>query len=355
MLAKAVDRLPDVPLQYEPKWDGFRCIVFRDGDDLALTSRNSRPFNRYFPELVGPLLERLPRRCVIDGEIVVPTERGLDFGALQQRIHPAASRVARLAEQQPASFVAFDLLASDDLDLRATPLADRRRALQLALDDPAPSLYLTPSTNDPAQGRRWFAEFEGAGLDGVIAKPLGGSYESDQRGWYKLKPVRTADCVVAGFRWHKNGGVGSLLLGLYDHRGDLHHVGVATSFTKARRSELVDELQPHRARDPGSHPWAAWGDAAAHEGRRLPGGQSRWTGGKDLSWEPLDLALVAEVRYDQLHEARFRHATRFVRWRPDRDPQSCRYDQLIVAAPRMVNELFGSTRDRAGPNGHRHR
>jgi hypothetical protein len=225
MLAKAVDRLPDVPLQYEPKWDGFRCIVFRDGDDLALTSRNSRPFNRYFPELVGPLLERLPRRCVIDGEIVVPTERGLDFGALQQRIHPAASRVARLAEQQPASFVAFDLLASDDLDLRATPLADRRRALQLALDDPAPSLYLTPSTNDPAQGRRWFAEFEGAGLDGVIAKPLGGSYESDQRGWYKLKPVRTADCVVAGFRWHKNGGVGSLLLGLYDHRGDLVHEG----------------------------------------------------------------------------------------------------------------------------------
>ena len=342
MLAKSVDKLPEVPLLYEPKWDGFRCIVFRDGDEITLTSRNERPFNRYFPELLPALGEQLPARCVLDGEIVVPTDRGLDFGALQMRIHPAESRVTMLAERTPSAYVAFDMLALDDVDLRDTPLVERRRALELALDGVTPPVYVTPSSTDEATGLRWFEEFEGAGLDGVIAKPLDGTYLSDQRKWFKLKPVRTADCVVAGFRWHKNEGVGSLLLGLHDHTGKLHNVGVATSFTKARRLELVDELEPLRETDFSRHPWAEWYEAEAHSEQRLPGGQSRWTGGKDLSWEPLRIELVAEVKYDQLQDARFRHATRLVRWRPDRDPESCRYDQLIVAVPRMVGEIFGN-------------
>lgn len=342
MLAKSVDRLPDVPLLYEPKWDGFRCIVFRDDDEVTLTSRNEKPFNRYFPELLPALLEQLPERCVLDGEIIVPTDSGLDFGALQMRIHPAESRVAMLAEQTPSAFVAFDLLALDDIDLRTAPLADRRRALELSLGGVRPPVYLTPSSTDAETGQRWFEEFEGAGLDGVIAKPLDGPYLEDQRKWFKLKPVRTADCVVAGFRWHKNEGVGSLLLGLHDHTGKLHNVGVATSFTKARRIELVDELEPLRESDFSRHPWAEWYDTEAHQTQRLPGGQSRWSGGKDLSWEPLRIELVAEVKYDQLQDSRFRHSTRLVRWRLDREPESCRYDQLIVAVPRMVGEIFGT-------------
>lgn len=340
MLAKAVDKLPDGEFLFEPKWDGFRCLVFRDGDDIRLTSRNERPFNRYFPELLPQLLEQLPDRCIVDGEIVVPTDRGLDFPALQMRIHPAESRVAMLAEQTPSAYVAFDLLALDDVDLRDTPLAERRRALELALDGVTPPVYLTPSSTDAETGRRWFTEFEGAGLDGVIAKPLDGLYLSDQRKWFKLKPVRTADCVVAGFRWHKNEGIGSLLLGLHDHTGTLHNVGVATSFTKARRLELVEELELLRETDFTRHPWSEWYDASQHETQRLPGGQSRWTGGKDLSWEPLRIELVAEVKYDQLEGTRFRHATRLVRWRPDREPASCGFDQLIVAVPRMVGEIF---------------
>ncbi len=350
MLAKAVDRLPDNDYLYEPKWDGFRCIVFRDGDEITLTSRNERPFNRYFPELLPVLRERLPDQCVVDGEIVIPTDRGLDFGALQLRIHPAESRVQMLSEQIPASYVAFDLLALGDVDLRDASCGDRRRALELALADATPPLYLTPSSTEASEGQRWFEEFEGAGLDGVIAKPLGGPYLSDQRKWFKLKPVRTADCVVAGFRWHKNEGVGSLLLGLHDHEGKLHNVGVATSFTKARRLELVDELEPLREDDFSHHPWSEWyrhadgsdDPAEAPPAQRLPGGQSRWTGGKDLSWEPLRIELVAEVKYDQLQDARFRHAARLVRWRPDREPESCRYDQLIVPVPRMIGEVFGS-------------
>jgi ATP-dependent DNA ligase len=340
MLAKAVDKLPDQSLLYEPKWDGFRCIVFRDGDAVTLASRNGRPFNRYFPELQQPLLDHLPQRCVIDGEIVVPTSRGLDFSALQMRIHPAESRVALLAAESPASFVAFDLLALDDTDLRPTPLSERRRKLELALENSAPPIYLTPTSRDKAQGLAWFDEFEGAGLDGVIAKPLDGPYEENRRGWYKLKPVRSADCVVAGFRWHKNEGVGSLLLGLHDNTGKLHNVGVATSFTKTRRMELIEELAPLRPIDFGDHPWVDWESAEAHQGQRLPGGPSRWSAGKDLSWEPLRIDLVAEVKYDQLQDARFRHATRLLRWRPDRSPESCTYAQLIVPAPRLVEEIF---------------
>lgn len=321
---------------YEPKWDGFRCIVFRSGPDIELSSRNERPFNRYFPELLEPLLAQLPPRCVVDGEIVVPDaqDRGLDFDALLQRIHPAESRVRRLAAETPASFVAFDLLALDDRSLLDVPLRERRALLAEVLRAAERPLYLCPSTIDHEVAQRWFVEFEGAGLDGVVAKRLADPYTPDKRTLVKVKHLRTADCVVAGYRIHKDGnGVGSLLLGLHDDDGRLHHVGVAASFTAKRRAELLDELAPLLDGAIEGHPWQDWAEAQAHAEGRLPGAQSRWNAGKDLSWVPIRAERVAEVTFGQLEKGRFRHGSSFLRWRPDRDPASCRYDQLEVADP----------------------
>jgi len=347
MLAKLARELPEPEgLVYEPKWDGFRCIVFRDGDEVELGSRNEKPLTRYFPELPGPLRAGLPDRCVLDGEIVIAGERGLDFEALLQRIHPAESRIKMLAGTTPASFVAFDLLALGDEDLRPAPFAERRAALVAALAGAAPPVHLTPATTDRSVAAQWFDRFEGAGLDGVVAKPLALPYREDQRIMWKVKHARTADCVVAGFRWHKSGGVvGSLLLGLYDGEGTLHHVGVASSFTVARRKELVDELAPYRERALDGHPWAGWAEAmqeAAAPGGRMPGGQSRWNAGRSMEWEPLRPELVAEVAFDHLQGDRFRHATRLERWRPDRDAPSCTYSQLDVAVPEELEAVFGA-------------
>ena len=346
MLAKLSRDLPlSEDLVYEPKWDGFRCIVFRDGDEVELGSRNEKPLNRYFPELMTSLLANLPARCVLDGEIVISSPDGLDFDALLNRIHPAASRVALLAEQTPASYVAFDLLSLGDDDLRSRPFAERRRLLEQALAGSGPPVHLTPMTTDPSVAADWFARFEGAGLDGVVAKGVDLAYVEDKRLMLKVKHDRTADCVVAGFRWHKDGGgVGSLLLGLYDDAGTLHHVGVATSFSVARRTELAAELEPLRAEALDGHPWQGWAEAEAGavEGQRQPGGPSRWNAKKDLSWEPLRIERVAEVGYDALQGDRFRHATKLVRWRPDRDPASCTYAQLERPVPEVLAEVFGA-------------
>ncbi|GAA1996835.1 ATP-dependent DNA ligase [Catenulispora subtropica] len=352
MLAKAVREVPREPgLAYEPKWDGFRCIVFRDGDEVELGSRNDRPLTRYFPELLEPLRQALPPRCVLDGEIVVATEAGLDFDALQNRLHPAASRVRRLAGETPASYVAFDLLALDDRDLTGEPFSARRRMLEGLLGNVVGAVLLTPVTDDPDVAQDWFTRFEGAGFDGVMAKPVDLPYEQDRRVMIKVKHERTADCVVAGFRWHKDGqGVGSLLLGLYDDEGVLHHVGVASSFTAARRRELVDELAPLRENALEGHPWRRWADAQADaqaatqpatSTTRIPGAQSRWAPTKDLTWEPLRPELVAEVRYEHLLSGRFRHGGRLVRFRPDRTPESCTYAQLEQVAPAELASLFG--------------
>jgi ATP-dependent DNA ligase len=339
MLAKLVRELPTGDLLYEPKWDGFRCLVFRDGEELLLQSRNRRPLDRYFPEMRAPLLAQLPERCVLDGELVVPRDGTLDFDALSERIHPAASRVTMLAERTPARFVAFDLLALGDEDLTAHPVADRRARLEQVLSAVEPPLHVSPATTDPATAADWFTRFEGAGLDGVIAKPRRGRYEPGKRTLLKIKQQRTADVVVAGFRWHKDGdGVGSLLLGLYDEEGQLRHIGVASSFAAARRRELVDELAAHRpvdGEDLGGHPWADVGGTAG-----TPRAPSRWNTGKDTSWEPLRLGLVAEVAYEQLQGDRLRHGARFLRWRPDREPDSCRYDQLEVPPPSELADLF---------------
>ena len=346
MLAKLSRDLPlSEDLVYEPKWDGFRCIVFRDGDEVELGSRNEKPLNRYFPELIGALQANLPARCVLDGEIVISSPDGLDFDALLNRIHPAASRVALLAAQTPASFVAFDILALGDDDLRSQPFAARRRLLEEALAGSGPPVHLTPMTTDPSVAADWFARFEGAGLDGVVAKGVDLAYVEDKRLMLKVKHDRTADCVVAGFRWHKDGGgVGSLLLGLYDDAGTLHHVGVATSFSVARRKELAAELEPFRADALDGHPWQGWAEAEAGgvDGQRQPGGPSRWNAKKDLSWEPLRIERVAEVGYDALQGDRFRHATKLVRWRPDRDPASCTYAQLEKPVPEVLAEVFGA-------------
>ncbi|MGC7095483.1 ATP-dependent DNA ligase [Amycolatopsis lurida] len=344
MLAKSVRDVPRGPgVLYEPKWDGFRCIVFRDGDEVELGSRNDRPLTRYFPELVDLLRAALPPRCVVDGEIVVVTGAGLDFDTLQNRLHPAASRVQKLAVETPASFVAFDLLALGDRDLTGEPFAERRRLLASLLSDALSQIVLTPVTDDPAIAEDWFTRFEGAGFDGVMAKPGDLPYEQDKRVMWKVKHERTADCVVAGFRWHKDGeSVGSLLLGLYDESGRLHHVGVASSFTAARRHELVDELAPLRENALAEHPWRDWAEAQAHVGGRMPGGVSRWTGKKDLSWEPLRAEWVAEVRYEHVLAGRFRHGGRLVRFRPDRDPLSCTYAQLEEVAPAELTALFGT-------------
>ncbi len=345
MLAKLARTLPPPEgMIYEPKWDGFRCIVFRDGDEVELGSRKEKPLTRYFPELLDPLRASLPPRCVVDGEIVIATDHGLDFEALLQRIHPAESRIRMLGRQTPASFVAFDLLALDDEDLRGHRFADRRAELERVLEGVRPPVHLTPATGDPAVAEMWFERFEGAGLDGVVAKPVGLPYRENERLMLKVKHQRTADCVVAGFRWHKTGPiVGSLLLGLYDHEGTLHHVGVASAFTVARRKELVDELAPYREDALHGHPWAAWATAVADAGGgRMPGGQSRWNAGKDQSWEPLRPELVVEVAFDHLQGDRFRHATQFVRWRPEREPRSCTYGQLEVVVPEELSVVFGA-------------
>jgi ATP-dependent DNA ligase len=349
MLAKAAKELPDAePGSYwfEPKWDGFRCLVFRDGDEIVLGSRNDKPLTRYFPELLGPLRASLPQRCVVDGEVVVAGPGGLDFGALQQRIHPAESRVERLAAETPAAFVAFDLAALDDESLLAAPLSQRRRLLEAALAEPAPGIHLTPGTFDRAIAADWFSRFEGAGLDGVMAKSAEGRYQPNKRAQLKIKHLRTADCVVAGFREHKNGdGPGSLMLGLYDENANLHHLGVASSFSVARRAELRVELAPFVTDDWSTHPWGRWADQMAHasgEGGRLPGGQSRWNAKKDLSFTPLRPDLVAEVAYERVDGGRFRHSARFQRWRQDRQPQSCTFEQLEVVPAFELQAVFGS-------------
>jgi ATP-dependent DNA ligase len=318
-------------------------VVFRDGPDVELGSRNERPLTRYFPELLEPLLEQLPERCVLDGEIVIPSgdERGLDFDALLQRIHPAESRVRRLAAETPAAIVLFDALAVGDRVLTEEPLAERRHVLQSLLPDPSPPLYLTPASDDPEVARGWFHRFEGAGLDGVVAKRLDGPYTPDKRTMIKVKHERTADCAVAGYRIHKDGkGVGSLLLGLYDDEGTLHHVGVAAGFTAKRRPELLAELQPLTENALEGHPWQRWAEVMAHEEGRMPGAQSRWNAGKDLSWVPIRVERVAEVTFGQLQSGRFRHGVKLLRWRPDRTPSSCTYDQLDVADPVRFDELF---------------
>jgi ATP-dependent DNA ligase len=349
MLAKSVKTLPTAEgYRYEPKWDGFRCIVFRDGDEVELGSRNERPMTRYFPEVVAAVREHLPPRCVVDGEIVIARDGRLDFEALLLRIHPAASRVALLAEQTPASLVAFDLLAVGDESLMEVPFERRRGRLEETLAAAGPPVYLTASTADERLATRWFHTFEGAGLDGVVAKPPDLPYCPDQRVMFKVKHERTADCVVAGFRWHKTSTpeaplLGSLLLGLYDDAGDLQHVGVAASFTAARRAELVTELAPLRENAADGHPWSRWGESGeggSDRPERMPGAQSRWNAGKDLSWELLRPERVVEVRYDHMEGRRFRHTAHVARWRPDREPRSCTYAQLEVPVRYDLSEVL---------------
>lgn len=332
MLAKSVPTIPP-GASYEPKWDGFRSIIFRDGDDVEFGSRNEKPMTRYFPELVEAVKAELPERCVLDGEIVIATGDGLDFEALQQRVHPAVSRVTMLSRKTPASFIAFDLLALGDEDYTGRPFAERRVALERALAGVRPPIHLTPTTDDLDVANRWFVELEGAGLDGVIAKPLHGSYQPDKRVMFKIKHVRTADCVLAGFRWHKTSTesdplVGSLLLGLYNDERKLQHVGVVGAFTAKRRSELVAELAPLLVPEGAEHPWQEWSSASAQEGQRLPGNVSRWNATKDLSFVPLAPERVLEVKYEHMEGTRFRHLAHFVRWRDDRTPESCTYEQL---------------------------
>jgi ATP-dependent DNA ligase len=343
MLAKLAHELPPGDgWLFEPKWDGFRTIVFRAGARVYLQSRELRPLDRYFPELAAPLRAALPERAVVDGEIVIATEAGLDFDALQMRLHPAASRVAKLAAEIPSSFVAFDLLAEGEQDLRSRPQAERRARLEAALAGADGSIHLTPCSRDRVIAEDWFHRFEGAGLDGVIAKHESTTYQPGKRVMIKVKHTRTADCVVGGFRWHKSGPgelVGSLLLGLYDDAGALHHVGFTSSFTAAARRRLAEELAPLRTGALDSHPWQEWGGAAA-DAVRMPGATSRWSQGKDLSWEPVRIARVCEVAYDHLQGDRFRHAATFVRWRPDRAPESCRYDQLEVTPPAELAAIF---------------
>ena len=349
MLAKAADAIPaDEGWLFEPKWDGFRALVFRDGGEIYIQSRDLKPLDRYFPELADPLRAALPDRCVLDGEVVIARDGTLDFEALLLRIHPAASRVRMLAAESPASFVAWDMLALDDEDLRVVPQSERRARLEQVLGAAQPPIHLTPATKDRATAATWFERFEGAGLDGVIAKRLDAPYQPGKRAMLKIKHQRTADCVVAGFRWHKNGPgthIGSLLLGLFDDEGTLNHVGITSSFTWDRRAALVEELAPLREHALEDHPWASWAEWAAEQaaaGQRVPGATSRWNRGKDLSWEPLRAERVAEVAYDHLQGTRFRHATTFKRWRPDKPTEDCRYDQLEEATPFLLASIFGA-------------
>jgi ATP-dependent DNA ligase len=349
MLAKLVDEIPVAgDVLYEPKWDGFRSIVFRGAPgEVFIQSRDLRPLDRYFPELHDAFLSGLPDGCVVDGELVMPTPHGLDFDALQMRLHPAASRVAKLAKETPASFVAFDLLAVNGASIMNRPQDDRRAALEKLLAKAKPPIYLTPVTRNRRNAVKWLEQFEGAGLDGVVAKPGHATYQPGKRAMLKIKHVRTADCVVAGFRWHKAGKglIGSLLLGLYDDGGTLHHVGITSAFTMARRKELAKELEPLRKNALRDHPWREWANAGDGS-QRMPGAQSRWSAGKDLSWEPLRVERVCEVKYDHLQGDRFRHATIFQRWRPDKQPKDCRYDQLEVTAPYELKKVFAAAKAR---------
>jgi ATP-dependent DNA ligase len=349
MLAKRVGELPvGGNWIFEPKWDGFRALVFRDGDEILIQSRDEKSLNRYFPELLEPLRSQLPARCVLDGEIVVAKNGALDFDALQLRIHPAASRVKLLSQQIPASIVFFDVIAEGDRDLRGVAFQDRRRMLESLLSSAAPPLHLTPATRELGIAKDWFRRFEGAGLDGVIAKPASGTYEPNKRIMLKVKHERDCDCVVAGFRWHKKGertAVGSLLLGLFDDAGALQHVGVCASFTDKKRRELVEFLAPYRKNALAGHPWKQWAEHTNGDvEQRMPGGQSRWSGGKDLSWEPLRSELVVEVAYDHMQGNRFRHTAQFRRWRTDKKPSDCTYDQLEVVAPEELATIFAGGR-----------
>lgn len=351
MLAKRVGELPvGGDWIFEPKWDGFRTLIFRDGDEILIQSRDAKSLNRYFPELLGTVRSALPPRCVLDGEIVIVKDNWLDFELLQLRIHPAASRVKTLSEQIPASVVFFDLLCDGDRDLRGEPFDRRRQELERLLSSAAPPVHLTPATRDRSVASDWFQRFEGAGLDGVIAKPVSGIYEPDKRVMLKVKHERDCDCVVAGFRWHKKGdgtAVGSLLLGLYDDSGALQHVGVCASFAESKRHELTEFLAPYRKDALVNHPWRLWAEqdaAIGDAGHRMPGGQSRWSQGKDLSWEPLRPELVVEVAYEHMQGTRFRHLAHFRRWRVDKKPSDCTYAQLEVVAPHELAAIFAGAR-----------
>ena len=347
MLAKRVGELPaEGDWIFEPKWDGFRALVFRDGDEILIQSRDEKPLNRYFPELLDPLRSALPARCVLDGEIVIVKDNGLDFDALQLRLHPAASRVKLLSQQTPSSVVFFDLLCRDDRDLQGEPFEIRRRELESVIASAPPPIHLTPATTDRSVASDWFRRFEGAGLDGVMAKPVAGTYEPNKRVMLKVKHERDCDCVVAGFRWYKKGDrtlIGSLLLGLFDDSGALQHVGVCASFSAAKRKELAEFLEPYRKDALANNPWRAWAEAeaATDDGvKRMPGGQSRWSQGKDLSWEPLRPELVVEVAYEHMQGDRFRHMSQFRRWRTDKKPSDCTYAQLEVVPPQELGEIF---------------
>ena len=347
MLAKALDSLPEGDLALEPKWDGFRCIVFRDGDEITLGSRNQKPFNRYFPELFAPLRASLPERCVVDGELIVEIDGSLDFDALGQRIHPAESRVNMLSEKTPVSFVAFDVLALGDDSFLDRPFRERRTALEEFASGFVDSIYLAPMTTDRALAMEWFNTMEGAGLDGLIAKPLDGTYVENKRVQFKLKHVRTIDCVVAGYRMHKSGdGVGSLVLGLYDDEGGLRHVGVSASFAAKKRVELLEEMAPYVLEDPSVHPWASWMDPEAHKRTdgAMPGAPNRWSGanGRDHSWIAVRPERVVEVKYVLATDGRFRGTTRFVRWRPDREPESATLEQFPRLAPFHIGSVLRS-------------
>jgi len=347
MLAKRVGELPEGDSWiFEPKWDGFRTLIFRDGDEILIQSRDEKSLNRYFPELVETLLAQLPKRCVLDGEIVIANERGLDFDALQLRIHPATSRVKLLAARTPVSIVFFDLLCEGDRDLRDEPFEGRRKQLEALLASTKPPIHLTPATHDVIIATDWFRRFEGAGLDGVMAKQRTGTYEANKRIMLKIKHERDCDCVVAGFRWHKKGertAIGSLLLGLFDDSGAMQHVGVCASFTAQKRVELVEFLAPYRENALPHHPWRGWAEGS-EEGHRMPGGQSRWSSGKDLSWEALRPELVVEVAYEHMQGARFRHMSHFRRWRFDKKPADCTYAQLEVVPPQELMTIFATGR-----------
>jgi ATP-dependent DNA ligase len=351
MLSKRVDDIPETgDFIFEPKWDGFRTLIFRDGDELLIQSREERPLDRYFPELLGPLREQLPAQCVLDGELVIARDGVLDFDCLQLRLHPAASRVRMLSQQTPASVVFFDLLCEGGEDLRGIPFAQRRARLEGMFASAKPPIHLTPATRDRLIAADWFRRFEGAGFDGVMAKPATLPYEADKRVMLKVKHERECDCVVAGFRWHKKGegtAVGSLLLGLFDDAGVLQHIGVCASFTTPKRIELAEFLAPYRENALQNHPWSAWAEHASPDATppsRMPGGQSRWSQGKDLSWQPLRPELVVEVTYEHMQGSRFRHMSHFRRWRFDKRPQDCTYAQLEVVAPQELMEIFASGR-----------
>ena len=345
MLSKRIDALPTAGAYiFEPKWDGFRALVFREGDEILIQSRDEKSLNRYFPELLEPLRKELPERCVLDGEIVVARNGALDFEALQLRIHPAASRVKMLSEESPASVVFFDVLCEGEHDLRGSPFEERRQGLERILSRASAPIHLTPASRDLSVASDWFRRFEGAGLDGVMAKPVSGAYEPDKRVMLKVKHERDCDCVVSGFRWYRKGegtGVGSLLLGLYDDAGGLQHVGVCASFTQEKRLELVHFLAPYRENALTNHPWGMWAERGPGNEGRMPGGQSRWSQGKDLSWEPLRPELVVEVAYEHMQGSRFRHMAQFRRWRMDKRPADCTYAQLEVVPPQELMTIFG--------------